>query len=111
MTAALTVTGADQLAAALRRAAVDLQDMPAAHDRAAGMILAAARPPRRTGRLAASLRAFPHPAGVTVGSDVPYARPVEARTGFLHDATRRAADDVAAMYRTEVAHICVRVSA
>jgi hypothetical protein len=77
----LEVRGARQLRATLRRAGDDLEEMKAIHATVAGMVAAAAqsRAPRRTGRLAATVR----PSGartqavVRAGyARVPYANPI-----------------------------------
>lgn len=102
--------GAPELAAALRQCAARLEDMEPAHARAAAAIIDAASPPRRTGRLAASLRRM-QGRGATVGSDVPYARPVEARTHFLGEAVRRSLPHVVGIYETHTADTVGSVSA
>jgi HK97 gp10 family phage protein len=69
------VRGADTLARTLKAAAADLQDMRGANVDA-GRVLAAsaqARAPRRTGRLAGSVRSSATPTGVEVTAGAPYA--------------------------------------
>lgn len=78
---ALQVDGARQLRTALKRAGVDVQDLKDAHRQVAELVAqrSAPRAPRRTGRLAATVR----PAGtqsaaiVRAGrASVPYAGPI-----------------------------------
>ena len=98
MSADVRVTGLDRLVTGLRAAGAELADMPAAN-RAAGALVAraaAARAPKRSGRLASSITADPHKGGVSIDSTLPYAGPVHwgwpARrikpNTFLVDAAR-----------------------
>jgi hypothetical protein len=74
----VTVTGADRLAQTMDVAAAELGRLPDAHRAVAALIVRAARPPRRTGRLAASIRAVADPDGAHVEAGAPYAAAVEA---------------------------------
>lgn len=105
MTDALQVEGAEQLQATLRRAAERVQDMSNPNAEVARMAASAARPPRRTGALAGSIRPAPTPTEAAVQSALPYAGPIEngwpghniTATHFLRDAfaaIRPAADAV-----------------
>lgn len=63
---------AHQLADDFRRAGVELADLDPANTEAGRVVIAAARPPRRSGALAASLRADAGPNGVTFASSARY---------------------------------------
>ena len=93
MPAALTVDGADTLARTLRAAGRRLEDLTSTNSQVAAGIAAAARPPIRTGRLAASITPSATATTAAVDVSVRYAGFVEARTGFLAAAvaTREAA--------------------
>lgn len=52
----LQVRGADRLRRTLKRAGVDLDELKAVNRDVAGIVTRAARPPQRTGRLAATVR-------------------------------------------------------
>lgn len=73
--AGLEVEGAaqlDQLGAQLHAAGVQLADLEPANTEAGRVVHAAARPPRRSGALVASLRADATPGGVTFASSARY---------------------------------------
>lgn len=78
---ALQVDGARQLRASLKRAGIDVQDLKAAHKQVADMVAekSAPRAPRRTGRLAGSVRASGTASAAIVRAGrkaVPYAGPI-----------------------------------
>jgi phage gpG-like protein len=93
MTAAVTVDGADTFARTLAAAGRELENLTATNQRIAAGIVTAARPPIRTGRLAASITPSATATTAVVDVSVRYAGFVEARTGFLAAAvaTRQAA--------------------
>lgn len=79
--AGIRVEGARELRATLKRAGDDLQDLKDAHRDAAQIVTAASRvkAPKRTGRLAASVRGSGAAATATIRagrSSVPYAGPI-----------------------------------
>jgi hypothetical protein len=95
------VEGLDQLARSMRRAGEDIEELKDAHAAAAGIVAAAAeaRAPRRSGRLAGSVRGSRQirRARVQAGSSrVPYAAPIHwgwparniAANPFLSDAAQ-----------------------
>ena len=104
----ITVRGVDEVQAGLLKAADDLADPRAAHDEAARIIAAAARPPIDTGRLNASIRVL-GPPGARVGSNVRYAAIVEGRTGFLRRAVKSTEPQWMAAYERAVGRICEAV--
>lgn len=55
--AQLRVDGARQLRTSMRRAGIDMRELRETHAEAARLVAARADPPRRTGRLAATIRA------------------------------------------------------
>lgn len=96
----------DQLAADLRAAGVELAELDPAHDKAAGLVLANARPPRRTGKLAASLTARVTPGGITFASTARYwtfvhwgapRRQLRARPWYV-EAIQPSRDQLVAVY-------------
>jgi hypothetical protein len=99
------MVGAEQLQSTLRRAGQKVQDMSAANGEVAALAASAAQPPRRTGRLAGSIRPTPSATEAAVSVAQPYAGPIEngwpahniSATHFLRDAfdsIRSAADDI-----------------
>lgn len=79
MADALKVEGAARLRRDLARAGVDLNDLKAVHRQVAALVAAAADPPRRSGRLAASVRPGATRRAAIVragGARVPYAGPI-----------------------------------
>lgn len=62
----------DQLAADLHAVGVQLADLEPVNTEASRVVHAAARPPRRSGALAAGLRADPNGQGVTFASSARY---------------------------------------
>lgn len=78
----VTVTGADRLARTAAGAADRLANLAAVNARIASSILAAARPPVRTGRLRASGRAASSSTDATVTWDAPYAVFADRRRPF-----------------------------
>lgn len=75
------VRGARQLRASLKKAGKDLQDMKAAHAAVAALVAAAAaqRAPKRTGRLATSIRGSGTTTAAVIRAgfkSVPYAGPI-----------------------------------
>ena len=78
MSETFQVQGADQLARTLSAAGDDLRDLSAVNEEAGRYVTARARAaaPRRTGRLAASLRATVDKAAVSIESPLVYANPI-----------------------------------
>jgi hypothetical protein len=81
MAAQLQVEGLDTLVRTMRRAGVDISELKDAHTRAASIVAseAAARAPRRSGRLAGSIRPAKQVKRARVmagGASVPYAGPI-----------------------------------
>jgi len=113
------VQGARTLARTLDNAAAELLDLSDVNDQVARIInaKAATLAPRRTGRLAASLRATSEPGAAVMGSAVPYAPPVHwgvpAKTikprPFLTDAVRLTEPQWMGAYTTEVEDIIGKV--
>jgi hypothetical protein len=75
-TAQIRIVGARELTRAMRDAGEDLDDLKAANTAAANIVLAAADPPRRTGRLASSGRASKARARARVTYSKVYAAPI-----------------------------------
>lgn len=80
-TAVVKIEGLGRLRAALRRAGLELADLKEANAAAAALVAtaASARAPRRTGRLAASIRGNRAVSRATIlagGAAVPYAAPI-----------------------------------
>lgn len=65
-------SNAATLAREFTRAGEDLEDLEAVNAEAGRVVLAAARPPRRSGALAAGLRAVVDSRGASLASTVPY---------------------------------------
>lgn len=120
--AGVEVDGLAELRRNLRRLGEDVADLKAANERAARIVAeaAAARAPRRTGRLAASLRATRAVGRASVlagGASVPYAGPVhwgwEARHIEPNPFTVEAAEDTQPqwlpVYERELQRLCDRV--
>jgi hypothetical protein len=109
------VEGLDRLVRTLNKAQVDLSDLKDAHA-AVGRIVAAdaqARAPRRTGRLAGSIRASRQARRAQVvagGARVPYANPIHwgwpsrgiAANPFLSDAAQATESQWVPLYRKDV---------
>jgi hypothetical protein len=108
---ALSVEGGRQLRASLKRAGVDVQDLKAAHKQVADQVRSDALPvaPRRTGRLAASLRSSgtQREALVRAGRKaVPYGGPIHwgwpsrhiAAQPFIYDTAQRTEPTWASTY-------------
>ena len=70
------VRGARDLTRAMCDAGVDLKDLNQANQRVAEIVLSAANPPRRTGRLASSGRAGRARSRARVTYSAPYAAPI-----------------------------------
>jgi len=100
-TGSVKVVGLATLVRTMRKAGEDLTDLKAANDRAAQIVIgeAAATAPRRTGRLAGTLRASRTPgrARIMLGrASVPYAGPIHwgwparniAAQSFVSEAAR-----------------------
>lgn len=114
------VEGARTFRRTLRRAGDDLSELRAAHAAVAGLVASAARPPVRSGRLAATVR----PAGTKTAAivragfaTVPYAGPVhwgwpdrgiEAQP-FAVDAAQQTEPAWVAIYTDEVQRILDKV--
>jgi hypothetical protein len=92
----LSVSGKAEVTGALEAMARDVEDLEAAHRRAAELVVpgASRRSPRRTGALAASWRAEATKLAGGVASGVPYAGPVEYGAHGLPGA-RMVADTIA----------------
>lgn len=95
-----------RLADQLRAAGVELEALDPAHAEAGRVVIAAARPPRRTGHLGSSLTAGPAANGMAFASSarywtwVHYGAPrhnVRAHP-FYPEALRRSTDEVVAVY-------------
>lgn len=104
-TSDVTVRGLPELRTSLNDAAAALTRLDVAHGRVADVIIAATHPPRRTGRLAASIRRLPGD-GAIVGSEVPYAAIQEGRSHYLRRAVEATVPQTLAIYEAEVADIC-----
>ena len=72
------VDGAERLASTLAAAAGELARLTEGHREVAALIVRAARPPRRTGRLAGSIRVVPDPVSATVEAGARYAGAVHS---------------------------------
>ena len=100
------VIGLDRLQATLRSAADDLEDLSAVNQKVAGVVAKAARPPRRTGRLAGSIRPKWTADEASVTSGLPYAGVIEngwprlgiRATHFLQRAFANTQTTTIAMY-------------
>jgi hypothetical protein len=115
---ALQVDGARQLRASLRRAGLSVQDLKDAHKEAADVVKAEAAPraPRRTGRLAASVRTSGTQSAAIIRAGrkaVPYAGPIhwgwEARNiaanPWLWEAAQRTESKWTRTYLDALEHI------
>ena len=92
-------TDAGETAAGLAGAVVEASTAADVEAAATALTLVAPRTPRRTGRLAAGLRSDVVPAGgFDLTDPVPYAIPVNARTGFATDTIAAADSTFAAIY-------------
>lgn len=111
--AAVSVDGATELVRDLGRARDRLGDLSTVHLTAARAVLAQTRPPRRTGALAATLRAEGSAAGAVVmagGGRVHYAGPQQwgvprrniPATYYLTDALERSATALDEIYAAGV---------
>jgi hypothetical protein len=74
--AQVQVRGARKLTRAMRQAGVELDDLKAANMAVGGIVLSAANPPRRTGRLAASGRVGRARSRARITYSRPYAPPI-----------------------------------
>ena len=94
MSASITVRGVDRFQRTVGDAADQLRNLAVANRQVADGVRRAARPPRRTGRLAASLTVAASPTEATVSSGLVYAPVIEygwaghniEPTGFLTEA-------------------------
>lgn len=77
--AAVTVEGLDAFLSTMGKATQALQELTSAHSQASAVIASAvaAAAPRRSGRLASSVRASRGPTGAAVDVGAPYAGPIE----------------------------------
>jgi hypothetical protein len=112
MTDGITVKGGDELRRTMGQVATDLADLTDVNNRGGDLLLAASRAkaPKKSGRLAGSLRTVAGAAGFTVTSPLVYAGPIHWGwrerniwpTYFLYDAldVKRAA--ILEAYATEV---------
>ena len=105
----IQVDGARQLRASLKRAGLDVQDLKDAHRAVAEMVISRSTPPRRSGALAASMRAAgtQREAIMRAGrARVPYAGPIHwgwparhiTANRFISDAVARNEDPALDMY-------------
>jgi hypothetical protein len=94
----------DRLAATLKAAAAKVADLTDTHTAAARLVIvaAAAKAPRRTGRLAAGHRPDVARAGYTITNVMQYAAPVHAARPWLTQAIAATTDDQTALYRAEL---------
>lgn len=115
------VEGLAELRRELKRLGVGVQDLKAANQRAAEVVLGAARPPRKSGRLASSGRAGRGESKAVVtfgGATVPYARPIHwgwpARNIEPHPFALEAAEDTEPqwldVYRQELDELVEQVA-
>lgn len=105
----IQIHGDEELARALRQMSEDLERV-APPDAARALETAASDAcPHRTGDLAASLVGRVEAGRVVLTSDLRYARPVAAKTGFIGQALRSSADDVERAYVADLQAACERV--
>lgn len=116
---AVFVEGARELARSLRRAGVDVKELKAANQRVGQIVVQAAqaRAPKKTGRLAASIRASKEAAAVTIRAGnngaIPYAAVQEygwprhhiSAKHYLTGAIADKRDEVMALYFAELDRI------
>lgn len=106
MPTSVTVEGAEQMQATLHHAAARVADMSGPNREVANLIAAATRPPRRTGRLAGSIRASSTATDASVTSALVYAPVIEygwpahniAPARFLAEAADRTRTQADAIY-------------
>jgi hypothetical protein len=114
------VIGARQLRATLKRAGDDLQDLTDAHGKISRIVVGATRAPRRTGRLAGSVRGSGTKTVATVRAgraSVPYAGPIHygwparriAPNPFLTDAAHATEPTWTAVYTQTVNRLLEKV--
>lgn len=101
----------DRLAATLKAAAEKVADLTGAHEAAAQVVLAKAVPdtPRRTGRLAASVRSDVHPAGFQIVAATPYAAIVHARRPWIAQAVDATTTDQVEVYTDHLTTIAATI--
>lgn len=119
MAGTVRVEGAAEFAASCDRAAAELAHLDDAHSRVGGFIRAqaSAAAPRRTGRLAGSIRADATGDSVTVGSSLIYAGVIHngwarhniAANPFLTVPAERTTDTWAGYYFTAVERVVGRI--
>lgn len=106
----------ERLAQQLRTAARSFTELEPVYEQA-GAVIAAAPAPRRSGQLAASVRADVTPNGVTVGSDLAYAsfvhwgaprRNVRAQPWLLTEV-ETAQSELVGLFETYAAHVVARI--
>ena len=98
----IDVEGADRLAATIDAAAAGLERMAATNRQCADVILTAAHPPIRTGKLAASGTASGTDTEAVVTYGVRYAPFVEARRRFLAQALAASEQRIIALHLEHV---------
>lgn len=114
--AVLEVRGARELRRSLKRAGQDTTELKTVHAEVGRIVVAAARPPRRSGRLASSVRAGTAASSATVragGARVPYAGPIHwgwpargiSARPFLTDAAQRTEPTWTEVYEREIERI------
>jgi phage gpG-like protein len=119
-TAGVTVQGARELRGAMRKAGLDMGEMKAVHARVGLLVAQSTTPPRRSGRLAASIRSTGQAGAAVVragGAKVPYAGVIEygwpsrniSAQPYLRTAAHRTEPRWAPMYLAEVQAILDRI--
>ena len=116
------VEGARQLRAGLKKAGADLNDLKTAHAAVAALVTAAAkgRAPKKTGRLAGSIRGSKAKTSVTIragGASLPYAGPIHwgwparniAANPFISDAATSTESQWVALYFKEIESIVGKI--
>lgn len=100
-----------RLAASLKAAGEQLADLTGAHEAAARVVLAKAVPdtPRRTGRLAASVRSDVRPTGFQIVAATPYAAIVHARRPWIAQAVDATATDQVDVYVDHLSTIAATI--
>lgn len=119
MTDTVLVEGAKELARTLKKAGVDVKELKEANNRVGQVIVQAAqsRAPKKSGRLAGSIRASKEQAGITIragnNGGIPYAAPIHwgwpkrniKATLFLTNAIAETQPEWIDLYYKELEHI------
>lgn len=100
-----------RLAATLQAAGAALGDLVGTHQAAADVVLAKAVPatPRRTGRLAATVRSDVVTTGYQITADTRYAAAVHARRPWIAQAIAATEADQIAVYATHVQNVVATI--